>query len=234
MDGNGRWAESRGLPRIEGHRVGVDVVRTMVQFCLGKQISVLSLFAFSRENWARPTDEVEFLMGLFLSVIEREAQSLNEQGVSLRFIGDRLRLSQQLQEKMAGVEQLTSNHERLILNVALNYTGRWDITQATQQLVAEALQGKIQTADINERMIERYLSTHGLPDPDLLIRTSGEQRISDFFLWQIAFTEFYFTHLKWPEFTTDEFQQALDVYASRERRYGLTSKQIIEKEERHV
>lgn len=135
---------------------------------------------------------------------------------------------------MAGVEQLTSNHERLILNVALNYTGRWDITQATQQLVAEALQGKIQTADINERMIERYLSTHGLPDPDLLIRTSGEQRISDFFLWQIAFTEFYFTHLKWPEFTTDEFQQALDVYASRERRYGLTSKQIIEKEERHV
>ena len=234
MDGNGRWAESRGLPRIEGHRVGVEVVRAIVQICLEKHISVLSLFAFSRENWARPLDEVEFLMGLFLSVIGHEVDSLNEQGVSLRFIGDRSQLSKTLCDQMEAAEALTCNHQKLILNIAVNYTGRWDIVQATKTLIDNALLGKQSSADLNEALFNSCLSTSAVPDPDLLIRTGGEQRISDFYLWQIAFTEFYFTDVQWPEFTADEFERALSEYGNRERRYGLTSKQLNDKEGDHV
>ncbi len=234
MDGNGRWAESRGLPRIEGHRVGVGVVREIVQICLEKHISVLSLFAFSRENWARPLDEVEFLMGLFLAVLGREVDSLNEQGVSLRFIGDRSQLSKSLCDQMEAAEALTCNHQKLILNIAINYTGRWDIVQATKTLIDQALLGKLSSADLNETLFNSCLSTGALPAPDLLIRTSGEQRISDFYLWQIAFTEFYFTDVKWPDFTTDEFERALSAYGNRERRYGLTSNQLNNKEDHHV
>lgn len=235
MDGNGRWASMRGLPRIEGHRVGVEVVRTIVQCCLEKKISVLSLFAFSRENWARPSDEVEFLMGLFLSVIGREVDSLNEQGISLRFIGDRSQLSNVLREQMEAAEALTRHHQTLILNIALNYTGRWDIVQATKALIGEALSGKLSVADLNEALFERHLSTSDLPAPDLMIRTSGELRISDFYLWQIAFTEFYFTEVKWPDFGADEFEKALVAYGARERRYGLTSNQLNNNEKgQHV
>lgn len=226
MDGNGRWAESRGLPRIEGHRIGVEVVRSIVKACLENNISVLSLFAFSRENWARPVDEVEFLMQLFVFVLEQEVQALNEQGVSLRFIGDREQLSKVLCEKIDAAEALTSQHSKLILNIAVNYTGRWDILQATIKLASLAIEGKIVPSDIDEALFERYLSTSALPNPDLLIRTSGEQRISDFYLWQIAFTEFYFTDVMWPEFTVEEFKHALNVYSNRERRYGLISKQL--------
>jgi undecaprenyl diphosphate synthase len=199
---------------------------------LEKHIPVLSLFAFSRENWARPLNEVEFLMGLFLDVIGREVESLNEQGVSLRFIGDRSQLSRPLCDQMEIAEALTCNHQTLILNIVVNYTGRWDIVQAARTLIDNALLGKLSSADLNETLFERCLSTSALPDPDLLIRTSGEQRISNFYLWQIAFTEFYFTDVKWPDFTADEFERALSAYKNRERRYGLTSKQL--KEDDHV
>jgi undecaprenyl diphosphate synthase len=225
MDGNGRWAENQGLPRTEGHRRGVEVTRSIVQTCLQKNILVLSLFAFSRENWARPPEEVEFLMQLFLLALEQQVPSLNENGVRLQFIGDRNQLSSALCTQMVSAEELTRQNDRLVVNVAVNYTGRWDILQAVKKVVASALRGEIGLADVDESLTG-FLSTYGLPEPDLLIRTSGEQRISDFFLWQIAFTEFYFTDVKWPEFTVEEFERALDVYHRRERRYGLISSQV--------
>lgn len=236
MDGNGRWASMRGLPRVEGHRTGVDTVKAIVQVCLKKHISVLSLFAFSRENWARPLEEVEFLMGLFVSVLEKELESLNENGICVRFIGDRSPLSPVLWSQMEAAETLTRDNQKLCLNIAMNYTGKWDIVQAAKQLMDDAQAGRLTSSDLNEALFESRLSTCALPDPDLLIRTSGEQRISDFFLWQIAFTEFYFTDVKWPEFTVEEFEHALTVYSRRERRYGLISQQLEQLTEkgRHV
>ena len=226
MDGNGRWAENRGLPRFEGHRAGVEIVKAIVRSCLEKKISVLSLFAFSCENWARPSDEVEFLMQLFISALERETAQLNEHGICIRFIGDRSRLSDGLCEKMAAAETLTSKNKALSLNIAINYSGKWDIVQAAQTVARGVLDGSIIPSDVNEALFESRLSTYGLPDPDLFIRTSGEQRVSDFFLWQLAYTELYFTDVKWPEFTIEEFEQAIQSYSGRERRYGLISKQL--------
>jgi undecaprenyl diphosphate synthase len=226
MDGNGRWAESRGLERIEGHRAGVDAVKTMVKFCLEKRIAVLSLFAFSRKNWARPLEEVEFLMQLFITALANELSPLNEQGVRIQFMGDRSRLSTILCDKMFEAEALTQHHEKLILNIALNYTGRWDIVQATKQLIQRVSEGSLSLDDVNETALEQCLCTCDLPPPDLLIRTSGEKRISDFFLWQLAFTELYFTDINWPDFSAEEFERALFDYSHRERRYGLISQQL--------
>lgn len=226
MDGNGRWAEHLNLPRVEGHRKGVEVVNDVVRCCLEKKISILSLFAFSCENWARPSEEVEFLMQLFIHVIERELQQLNEHGVCLRFIGDRTRLSMILQDKMDHAEKLTQNNDKLILNIAVNYSGKWDIVQASKSALHRILSGELSLDDLNENELERGLSTYHLQDPDLMIRTSGEQRISNFFLWQAAYTELYFTDVKWPDFTTDDFKRALEIYRQRERRYGLTSVQL--------
>ena len=237
MDGNGRWAENLGLPRFEGHRAGVDVVKAIVQACLKNKISMLSLFAFSCENWARPIDEVEFLMQLFIRALEIETNRLNEHGIRIRFIGDRGRLSVALCEQIDAAETLTISNKALFLNIAINYSGKWDIVQATQALARRVLDGTIASEDVNEELFESCLSTSGLPDPDLFIRTSGEQRISDFFLWQLAFTELYFTEVKWPEFTTEEFERAILTYGRRERRYGLISKQLNEpskKTIRHV
>lgn len=237
MDGNGRWAENRGLPRFEGHRAGVDVVNAIVQACLKNKISMLSLFAFSCENWARPIDEVEFLMQLFIRALEIETNRLNENGIRIRFIGDRSKLSLALCEKIDVAETLTINNKALLLNIAINYSGKWDIVQATQAIARRVLDGAIASEDVNEKLFESCLSTSGLPDPDLFIRTSGEQRISDFFLWQLAFTELYFTEVKWPEFTTEEFERAILTYSRRERRYGLISKQLnepLKKTIRHV
>lgn len=233
MDGNGRWAESRGMPRVEGHREGVNVVKMTVRACLDKKIAVLSLFAFGNDNWSRPIEEVEFLMQLFIVVIEREIKELCDQGVRMQFIGDRSRLSKTLQDQMASAEALTVNNQKLHLNIAMNYSGKWDILHATKILMARVEEGTISPSELSEAIFESYLSTAGLPAPDLFIRTSGEQRLSNFFLWQLAFSEFYFTDLKWPEFTVDEFASALMAYSRRERRYGLTSKQLTEKE-RHV
>jgi undecaprenyl diphosphate synthase len=237
MDGNGRWAENQGLPRVEGHRSGVEAVRAMVETCLKKKISTLSLFAFSRENWARPAEEVNFLMDLFIESLDRELDALHEQGVRWVFIGNRAELSDVLQAAMQSVEQHTENNQVLTLNIVINYGGRWDIVQAARMLAARVQTGDLLLEDINEDVFSDTLATRQLPEPDLFIRTSGERRISNFFLWQLAYSELYFTDIYWPDFTADEFEQALTWFASRERRYGKTSKQvqvIKENEENHV
>lgn len=229
MDGNGRWAENRGLPRFEGHRTGVGVVKTIVQCCLQKNIAVLSLFAFSSENWARPAAEVHFLMELFIASLQHELPELHANGVSLRFSGDRSPLSSALCREMDSAEKQTARNSRLILNVAVNYGGKWDIVQAAKKLAACVAQGKMTLDQIDETAFANGLSTYGLVDPDLFIRTSGEQRISNFFLWQLSFTEFYFTDVPWPDFNEREFEKALNAYHQRERRYGQTSQQLREK-----
>ena len=222
MDGNGRWAESRGLPRVEGHRVGVEAVRAAVQFCLEKKIAVLSLFAFSSENWARPAIEVNFLMQLFIQGLGGEIDKLHKSGVCVRFTGDRSQLSIDLCAEMQAAETLTGNNRHLILNFALNYGGKWDIVQAAKALVSLVVDGVMSQEDIDEAAFAKLLNTHGLPDPDLFIRTSGEQRISNFFLWQLAYTELYFSEVHWPDFTAGEFEKALACFSMRKRRYGLT------------
>jgi len=230
MDGNGRWAENQGLPRLEGHRSGAKSVRGMVEACLKKKIPALSLFAFSRENWARPVEEVNFLMDLFIESLDRELDALHEQGVRLVFMGNRTDLNDVLQTAMLSVEKHTENNHVLTLNIVINYGGRWDITQAARVLAERVQSGSLLPDDINEAVFSSALATRDLPDPDLFIRTSGERRISNFFLWELAYTELYFTEICWPDFTADEFENALACFASRERRYGKTSKQLIEDE----
>lgn len=229
MDGNGRWAEHRGLMRFEGHTAGMEAVKTVIQCCLDKNIPVLSLFAFSSENWLRPESEVDFLMQLFLETLQNEVAKLHENGICLRFCGERQNLSKALREQMHSAEQLTANNDALTLNLALNYGGRWDIIQATQRIATEVKAGTLPIDAINESFFDQYLSTAGLPAPDLFIRTSGEWRISNFFLWQLAYTELYFTSTYWPDFNKAEFDKALASFNERERRFGKTSKQLNEK-----
>lgn len=229
MDGNGRWAENQNLPRMEGHRVGVDVVKTMVQCCLKKKIPVLSLFAFSSENWTRPDKEVDFLMQLFVQALEREIHELHERGVRLQFTGDRSQLSSSLCSEMDAAEALTGKNKQLILNVVMNYGGKWDILQAARKLANQVARGEIASECIDEEYFATLLDTHGLPEPDLFIRTSGEQRISNFFLWQLAYTELYFSNVHWPDFDAGEFDKALACFSQRKRRYGQTANQLIEK-----
>lgn len=238
MDGNGRWAENQGLPRLEGHRLGVEAVRGMVEICLKKKISILSLFAFSRENWARPVEEVNFLMDLFIESLDRELDALHEQGVRLMFIGNRSELSELLQTAMQSVEQHTQNNQVLVLNIVINYGGRWDIVEAARALAERVQSGALSLEDMSEHVFTEALATRQLPEPDLFIRTSGESRISNFFLWQLAYTELYFTDIHWPDFTKEAFEDALIWFASRERRYGKISKQLMneteEKEKNNV
>ena len=229
MDGNGRWAENRGLERIEGHRAGVDAVKTVIQYCLKKKIAVLSLFAFSSENWARPAMEVDFLMQLFLQALKREIQELHQQGVCVRFTGDRSQLSAALCAEMHEAEALTDDNRDLILNFALNYGGKWDIVQAAKKLARRVADGEISIDTVDEMVFAELLNTHDLPDPDLFIRTSGEQRISNFFLWQLAYTELYFSEMYWPDFSASEFEKILGCFSQRKRRYGQTEKQLNEK-----
>lgn len=226
MDGNGRWAENKGLLRFEGHSAGVDSVKTVIQCCLKNNIPVLSLFAFSSENWARPETEVEFLMQLFLQSLKKEVEELHQHQVSLRFIGSRDALSAKLQAEMQQAEQLTAVNKRLILNIVVNYGGRWDIVHATKLIAAQVLNGHLELEAIDESLLGNHLSTHGLPEPDLFIRTSGEKRISNFFLWQLAYTELYFTEAHWPDFSAVEFELALSSFRQRERRYGKVSQQL--------
>ena len=226
MDGNGRWAEQRGLARSEGHRAGAEVVKHIVQDCVEKKIPILSIWAFGRDNWARPASEVEFLMQLLLSVLKVELEEMHQLGVRLIFTGGREELSYTLQQAIDSAEAYTAQNKHLILNVVFNYGGRWDILQAVKKVAQNVSSGKLCVADIDESMFSSYLKTHYLPDPDLFIRSSGEQRISDFFLWQLSYTELYFTDLCWPDFTIKEFSRALSFFAERERRYGKTSKQL--------
>jgi undecaprenyl diphosphate synthase len=225
MDGNGRWAENKGLPRYEGHRAGVNSVKTIVRACLQKNIPILSLFAFSSENWGRPEAEVEFLMQLFIQALAQELAELKQHGVALRFVGCRRALSKTLQQEMQQAETSTAMNDSLLLNVVINYGGRWDITQAVREIVNLALTDNLSPEDIDESLLAKHLSTHGVTDPDLFIRTGGEQRISNFFLWQMAYTELYFSPVFWPDFTSQEFEKALESFTQRERRYGKISLQ---------
>ncbi|WP_131777167.1 isoprenyl transferase [Legionella impletisoli] len=228
MDGNGRWAERHGLPRVEGHSAGIEKVKSTIHFCLARGIGILSLFAFSTENWRRPEKEVDCLMKLFIHVLKKEIHSLHKNGVSLRFIGDRSQFSQALQQQMHASETLTDQNQKLILNVAMNYSGKWDILHAAKHIYEQIADKKITLDEMDETLFSRHLSSGELSDPDLLIRTSGEQRISNFFLWQLAYTELYFSDVHWPDFSEEEFEKALQNYSLRERRFGQISKQLHE------
>lgn len=226
MDGNGRWAEQRGKQRPEGHKAGYEPVRTCIQECVRHGVGALTLFAFSSENWQRPVDEVSSLMGLFVEALDREVDQLHEQGVRLRFIGDRDQLAPRLQERIAAAEQRTAGNSRLALQVAVSYGGRWDILNAARRLAEQCVRGELAPADITEQHFAAALQLGEVPDPDLFIRTGGERRISNFLLWNLAYTELWFTDVLWPDFDAACLAAALDHYASRERRFGLTGAQV--------
>jgi len=226
MDGNGRWARSRGMPRPAGHRASVKVVRRVVEECAKRNVRFLTLFAFSSENWRRPADEVGMLMNLFLDALEREVADLHRNQVRLEFIGDRGLLGAELARRMQSAEQLTAGNPGLRLIVAVAYGGRWDIAQACRSLAADAAAGTLKVAEIGEAQIAQRLALAGIPDPDLLIRTGGEQRISNFLLWNLAYTELYFSDVLWPEFSPGHLDAAFEFFAQRERRFGRTSGQL--------
>jgi undecaprenyl diphosphate synthase len=229
MDGNGRWARSRGMPRAAGHRASLKVVRRVVEECVNRNVRYLTLFAFSSENWLRPPDEVGMLMSLFLDALGREVADLHRNQVRLGFIGDRGLLGAALERRMQNAEQLTAGNPGLRLIVALAYGGRWDLVQACRALAADAASGTLNAADIGEKQVADRLALAGIPDPDLLIRTGGERRISNFLLWNLAYTELYFSDELWPEFSTAHLDAAFDYFAHRERRFGKTSGQLIAK-----
>lgn len=220
MDGNGRWAEHRDLPRLEGHKAGVESVRKIISACLEHHISYLSLFAFSSENWSRPIEEVNFLMELFLQSLQKEINELKHNGIRIRFTGDRSPLSPVLQQQMLKSEQSTAANDKLTLNLVVNYGGKWDIVNAAKKIAQEMMHQGLAIDDINENSFAQYLDTDGLPEPDLFIRTSGELRISNFFLWQLAYTELYFTEVHWPDFDAHQLELALQAFAKRKRRFG--------------
>jgi undecaprenyl diphosphate synthase len=216
MDGNGRWAQARGLPRVAGHRAGTENLRRIIEACVEFGVKYLTIYAFSTENWGRPPEEIRGLMGIVEDVIDRELNELNRQGVQLRHIGRLERLRPSLKQKVLKAVELTKNNDHLILNVAFNYGGRDEIVQAIQHMIEDGLKAD----EINVEVVNRYLYTAGVPDPDLIIRTSGEMRMSNFLIWQSAYSEWYFTPSYWPDFNKDEFQKALDEYSHRSRRYG--------------
>jgi undecaprenyl diphosphate synthase len=226
MDGNGRWAKRRLLPRSAGHRAGIKTVRLAVEECARRGVTALTIFAFSSENWRRPPQEVGFLMNLFLEAIDREIDDLERNGVELRFIGDRGALAPELQERMAKGEARTRGGGRLKLVVAVAYGGRWDIVQAAQRLAADCAAGRLHPEQVDEDRLNSRLAIADLPEPDLFIRTGGEHRISNFLLWNLAYTELWFTDTLWPEFDEGEFERAFAAYATRQRRFGLTGEQV--------
>lgn len=226
MDGNGRWAAGRGLPRSAGHKAGLEPVRMCIKECTKRGISALTVFAFSSENWQRPSDEVTGLMSLFVDALDREIAELHQNGVRIRFIGDRRRLSVRLQARIAGAEEQTQANTGLQLQVAVSYGGRWDIIKAVQGLARKCSDGSLRVEDITEEKLGGELELAGVPDPDLFIRTGGERRISNFLLWNLAYTELYFCDPLWPEFDLPQFEAALEFFASRQRRFGLTGEQL--------
>lgn len=227
MDGNGRWARKRFLPRVAGHKRGVEVVRDLVKQCAQLDIKFLTLFAFSSENWRRPEEEVSFLMGLFMQVLKKEVAKLHENNIRLILIGDRLGFNDELIAEIEASEVLTKDNTGLTLTVAANYGGRWDILQATNQMIAVTDQeGSKHTATYSEDDLTPFLSMHYAPEPDLFIRTGGEKRISNFLLWQLAYTELYFTDTLWPDFDKACFDAVISSYQQRERRFGRTSEQL--------
>jgi undecaprenyl diphosphate synthase len=230
MDGNGRWARKRHLPRVAGHRVGLESVRKTIKACVEQGVEVLTLFAFSSENWRRPKEEVGLLMKLFMTALDSEVKKLHRNGVRLRVIGELSAFSPELQQRIVDAEALTLRNTTLTLNIAANYGGRWDIAQAARTLAVQVERGELRSADINEELLRQQLCLADLPEPDLFIRTGGEQRISNFLLWQLAYTEFYFTDLLWPAFDGAALQQAFDSFVGRQRRFGRTGEQVEEAE----
>jgi len=221
MDGNGRWAKARGLPRLAGHRAGTENLRRILRACVKHNIKILTIYAFSTENWGRPAEEVRGLMTILEQVIERELKELHAEGVQIRHIGRMTGVSPRLQKKIQRAVELTRSNETLILNVAFNYGGRQEIIEAIQRLIRDG----VPPDQIDDALFSSYLYTAGQPDPDLIVRTSGEMRVSNFLLWQGAYAELYVTPTYWPDFDEKELQLALDHYASRERRFGLVAEQ---------
>ena len=221
MDGNGRWAKKRFMPRFAGHKAGVDSVRRVVKECARRGVEVLTLFAFSSENWRRPQKEVGLLMDLLHAALEREVDKLNENNIRLRFIGDRSAFNPKLQQQLARGEELTGGNSGMTLVIAINYGGRWDITQAARNIAA-----RVEAGEINAELLHEHMSLSGLPEPDLFIRTGGEKRVSNFLLWDLAYTELYFTDKLWPEFNVEMLNEALASFNARERRFGRTSEQV--------
>jgi undecaprenyl diphosphate synthase len=226
MDGNGRWAQKRRRPRLFGHRAGARAVNVCIDFCLERGVRALTLFAFSSENWDRPQDEVGGLMKLFTGALEREVDELDRRGVRVRFIGERSRFAPGIRDRMAQAEARTAHNDRLDLAIAVSYGGRWDIVEAARSLAMDVAAGRMAPDDIDEAVFGARTVLADVPAPDLFIRTGGEVRISNFLLWQLAYTELWFTDLLWPDVDAATLQAALDDYARRERRFGLTGAQV--------
>lgn len=219
MDGNGRWAISRGLPRLAGHRAGTENLRRIIRACVEFGIKYLTIYAFSTENWGRPTEEVKGLLNIFEDVLKKELKELNKEGVRLRHIGRLDRLQPSFRKKVLNAIEITKNNDRLILNIAFNYGGRDEIVCAIQKMIEDG----VKPQEVTDELVAKYLFTAGVPDPDLIIRTSGEMRVSNFLIWQGAYSEWYFPATYWPDFDKEELRKALIEYSSRDRRYGLTN-----------
>ena len=228
MDGNGRWANKRHLPRAAGHKAGVSATRKIVENCAKKGIEALTIFAFSSENWNRPKAEVSSLMSLFVTTITAEVKKLDKKNVRVRFIGDRARFSGKLQQSIQSSEELTRDNTGLQLNIAANYGGRWDIVDTCRRLAEAVKEGAVAVDDIDEEMFDSSVCLSEMPAPDLFIRTGGEQRISNFLIWQLAYSELYFIDTLWPDFSDEDFEASLQWYAGRQRRFGKTGQQLID------
>ncbi len=228
MDGNGRWANKRHLPRAAGHKAGVGSTRKIVENCAKENIEALTIFAFSSENWSRPKSEVSSLMSLFVSTIMAEVKKLNKKNVCVKFIGERTRFSEKLQKSINQAESLTVDNTGLQLNIAANYGGRWDVINACKLIAEQVKNNTMAVQDIDEARFDSFMSLNDLPAPDLFIRTGGEQRISNFLIWQLAYSELYFVDTLWPDFSDEDFDAALDWYAGRQRRFGKTGQQLME------
>ncbi len=230
MDGNGRWANKRHLPRAAGRKAGVNATRTIVENCAKTKIQALTIFAFSSENWNRPESEVSMLMGLFISTITAEVKKLHQKNVRVKFIGERSRFSEKLQKSINASEDLTAENTGMQLNIAANYGGRWDVVNACKSLVREVQENKVTIDDIDEKLFNSFVSLSELPEPDLFVRTGGEQRISNFLIWQLSYSELYFVDTLWPDFSDADFAAALSWYANRQRRFGKTGQQILKEQ----
>ena len=226
MDGNGRWARSRGLPRTAGHKAGLNAVRAVMRACEPHQISNLTLFAFSSENWRRPKNEVKLLMDLFVSTIKKELAELIENNVCLKFIGDIEAFEPKLKKSILQAESKTAGNNGLRVNIAVNYGGHWDIVQAAKHIAYKVRDGELKPEEINSEIFEKFICLNDIPYPDLLIRTGGESRISNFLNWQLAYSELYFTDCLWPDFDAGELERAVAWYAGRQRRFGKTPEQV--------
>ncbi len=226
MDGNGRWAKKRQLPRAAGHKAGVKTLRKIVEHCVTRDIEILTVYAFSSENWRRPEQEISLIMDLFMSSLKEEAKDLHDNNVLLRFIGNRKAFSKNLQTTIAEAETLTSTNNGLRLIIAANYGGRWDIVSACKKIIEKANSGEIAVDELSESLMDKTLCLGDLTEPDLFIRTGGEKRISNFLLWQLAYTEMYFTDILWPDFGPDQLDKAMAWFSDRKRRFGRTAEQI--------